>query len=107
MPSDHIVDNCASIITNSVEKHIPNQWANIQTIHVKLTNSIALPIYKATLDLVSHDVEKDPVKKEDKKNPLLKSLNQVKDGSSKRKKEDTSRKNQGDVQKKRKKKLKN
>lgn len=94
MPSEHTIENCASIITNAVSK-IPNQWSNIQNIHVKLTNSIALPIYKATLDL-SVDEPKQSITKKDetveektksnedksKNNPILKALHQMKEDSS-------------------------
>merc|ERR1711862_424313 len=95
MPSEHIIENCSAVITNAVAK-IPNQWSNIQSIHVKLTNSIALPIYSAALNLSSTvednsspkqitekgDDNDAVVKKakdhvEKKNNPILKALKQM------------------------------
>jgi len=94
MPSEHIIDNCASIIAHAVSNHIPNQWSNVQTVHVKLTNSIALPIYKATLHLSTRSKETEDEKKESqeienekkakeekevkKSNPIIQALNQMK-----------------------------
>jgi len=120
MPSDHIIDNCISIITHAVSNHIPNAWSNVQNIHVKLTNSIALPIYKATLDLSSNnnnnestttkdsknekevvDKKQDNEKKDEKKsnknnnNPIMKALDQMK----KKDKDDTTNSNKRKMKK--------
>merc|ERR1711862_394526 len=121
MPSEHIVENCLAVITNAVAK-IPNQRSNIQSINVKLTNSIALPIYNATLDLSSSAVDTIPsskiiTKKDDeddvgksknnvekKNNPILKALDKVKKENnnattSKRKKAEEDDENAKNVKK--------
>merc|ERR1712125_307654 len=93
--------------------HIPNEWSNVQTIHVKLTSSIALPIYKATLHLSTNketqteekeEMEDDKKTKEEKEkksnNPIIKALDQMKggkDGSSTKNKKRKMKKDDKDV----------
>jgi len=46
-----LVQNIDTVVSAMVE-HIPKKWANVQSIHIKTHDSIALPIYNALPDAV-------------------------------------------------------
>jgi len=49
MPSTHLISNIAAICTQAPLK-VPRKWANIKSISIKTTGSVALPIYNKTLE---------------------------------------------------------
>ena len=46
MDVDDIVENAAVAINGAANK-IPRKWGNIQSIYIKTTDSVALPVYTA------------------------------------------------------------
>ncbi|CAN8254257.1 unnamed protein product [Cochlearia groenlandica] len=69
MESHEIVDNVMATL-NGVVEILPNQWKYVRSLHMKLSESLALPIYQAVPDLKlkidAFESEKS-VAKEDKK----------------------------------------
>jgi len=70
-----IVENIIRGMEN-IAKHIPGHWKNIQAIHIKTSNSVALPIYNSLPNLatkikvrapISSDQDKKQEAKENKK----------------------------------------
>jgi myosin heavy subunit len=49
MSPEHLASNISSILSQ-VPLKVPRKWANIKSISVKTTNSVALPIYNKTLE---------------------------------------------------------
>ena len=66
MPQDHILHNIRHAISVAMRK-IPRGWKNIQSIHVKTTSSMALPLFNSLptepklLGQVRHKTWKDSV----------------------------------------------
>ena len=46
MPRDHLIHNIRHALSVVVRK-IPHGWKNIQSIHLKTTSSIALPLFNS------------------------------------------------------------
>lgn len=58
--SRQIEENLISAVENAVE-HIPKKWANIQSIHIKSSTSISLPIFNSIASLSDEVEEKSDV----------------------------------------------
>ncbi|KAJ8325708.1 proteasome-interacting protein cic1 [Batrachochytrium dendrobatidis] len=52
------VENIMAVVNKAAEK-LPGKWNNIQSVYIKTTTSVALPIYNALHDEPAGDVEKD------------------------------------------------
>ncbi|RZC51485.1 hypothetical protein C5167_019914 [Papaver somniferum] len=50
MENDEIVENVAAAIDGVVEI-VPKKWANVRSFHLKMSESLALPVYQAVPDL--------------------------------------------------------
>ncbi|KAI3908766.1 hypothetical protein MKW98_029316 [Papaver atlanticum] len=50
MDNDEIVENVAAAIDGVVEI-VPKKWANVRSFHLKMSESLALPVYQAVPDL--------------------------------------------------------
>lgn len=51
MTASQLVENICAVATNAVPK-LPHKWANIQNISIKTSDSIALPIYSKTPEVL-------------------------------------------------------
>ncbi|KAK3669862.1 proteasome-interacting protein cic1 [Recurvomyces mirabilis] len=47
MEPSHVQANIETVTSALVEKHVPQQWKNVKSIHIKGPNTAALPIYMA------------------------------------------------------------
>lgn len=45
-PAEHVVENICGAMKGVASK-IPRGWSNIQSVHIKSTDSIALPVYNS------------------------------------------------------------
>lgn len=64
MTADEIVDNIVEAV-REIAKIVPRGWTNIQSLNIKSSNSIALPIHTALPDAVEV-ISKEPAKKKRK-----------------------------------------
>ena len=87
---NQIVENIMAIIEGAGEK-VPRKWKNIQAMHIKTPNSVALPIYNK---LEADEEEGEEEEKEVKKKETV---------SKKRKKKDDEKKDEKKEKKKSKK----
>lgn len=80
MEEDEIVENVAAAV-NGIVEIVPKKWANVRSLHLKLADSLALPLYQAIPDMklkiegakleeVSEKEDKDDVENEAKKKDL-------------------------------------
>lgn len=108
MESEKLVDNIVDITKNAVPK-IPRKWANVQVISIKTPQSVALPIYNRTPEMLNElarlsgleevtpkeEIEKiepttkEKILKKKVKSPLLQALKKV---ETQKKEEKTDRK---------------
>lgn len=44
---DEVIDNVLAAI-EGVVGHVPNKWKNVKCLHLKATESLALPVYRET-----------------------------------------------------------
>ncbi|KAK4553774.1 proteasome-interacting protein cic1 [Recurvomyces mirabilis] len=47
MQPEHVQANIETVTNALVEKHVPQQWKNVKSVHIKGPNTAALPIYMA------------------------------------------------------------
>jgi ribosome biogenesis protein UTP30 len=106
MEPEKLVENIVEIAKNAVPK-MPRKWANVQVISVKIPESVALPVYNKTPQILSQlakmsgyaeekvaaEEKKETTKAEDKaskkkkvKSPLLQALKKVDDEGKKKSK---------------------
>jgi ribosome biogenesis protein UTP30 len=107
MEPEKLVENICDIAKNAVPK-IPRKWANVQVISVKIPESVALPVYNKTPEILSQlaklsgygeekvvvtEEKKEATKAEDKaskkkgvKSPLLQALKKVENEGKKKSK---------------------
>lgn len=45
MSSQQCLDNIIAVVESALE-HIPKKWTNVQALHLKSANSVALPVYQ-------------------------------------------------------------
>ena len=45
MSHDDCTDNIIAVVEGAME-HIAKKWSNVQTLHLKSVNSVALPVYQ-------------------------------------------------------------
>lgn len=45
MSSEDCTDNIVAVVEGAVE-HISKKWSNVQALHLKSVNSVALPVYQ-------------------------------------------------------------
>lgn len=45
MSDQDCVENIAAVVEAALE-HIPKKWTNVQALHLKTANSVALPVYQ-------------------------------------------------------------
>ncbi|CAI5512503.1 unnamed protein product [Closterium sp. Naga37s-1] len=50
MSEAEIVGNVMAVVAGAVE-HVPKKWKNVSSLHIRATDSLALPIYMAEVDL--------------------------------------------------------
>ncbi|GJP40900.1 hypothetical protein CLOM_g564 [Closterium sp. NIES-68] len=50
MSEEEIVANVMAVVAGAVE-HVPKKWKNVSSLHIRATDSLALPIYMAEVDL--------------------------------------------------------
>ncbi|CAI7782780.1 unnamed protein product [Closterium sp. NIES-54] len=50
MSEEEIVGNVMAVVAGAVE-HVPKKWKNMSSLHIRATDSLALPIYMAEVDL--------------------------------------------------------
>ncbi|CAI5492811.1 unnamed protein product [Closterium sp. Naga37s-1] len=50
MSEEKIVGNVMAVVAGAVE-HVPKKWKNASSLHIRATDSLALPIYMAEVDL--------------------------------------------------------
>lgn len=109
MDPEKLVENIVEIAKNAVPK-FPRKWANVQVISVKVPESVALPVYNKTPQVLSDlaklsgtkvvaeskDDEKagenKGSKKKKVKSPLLQALKKVEDEGKKKVKKDSGEK---------------
>eukprot|EP00980_Cylindrotheca_fusiformis_P001485 scaffold345_cov134-Cylindrotheca_fusiformis.AAC.96 len=113
MDAEKLVDNIVAIAENAVPK-LPRKWANVQVISVKTPDSVALPVYNKTPEILlelaklsgyepnkkvveTKDETKADTKEEEKgskkkkkkeKSPLLQALKKVEEEEKKKEKKD-------------------
>ncbi|CAI0474126.1 unnamed protein product [Linum tenue] len=51
MEKDEIVENVMATINGAVEKIVSKKWGGVRSIHLKLLDSLALPVYEAVPEL--------------------------------------------------------
>ena len=45
MSEEHCIDNIFAAVNHAME-HVAKRWSNVQALHLKSVNSVALPIYQ-------------------------------------------------------------
>lgn len=50
MEKDEIVENVVAAI-NGISEIVPKKWENVRSLHLKLLESLALPIYQTVPDM--------------------------------------------------------
>ncbi|KAJ3340123.1 UDP-glucose-4-epimerase [Gonapodya sp. JEL0774] len=45
--AEQLTANILSVLNTIVSSHIPRKWANVQSVHVKTSESVSLPVYNA------------------------------------------------------------
>lgn len=45
MSNQDCVENVIAVVEAALE-HIPKKWTNVQALHLKTANSVALPVYQ-------------------------------------------------------------
>ena len=45
MSQEECTENIVAVVISALE-HIPKKWLNVQALHLKSVNSVALPIYQ-------------------------------------------------------------
>lgn len=45
MSHDYCTDNIIAVVEGAME-HIAKKWSNVQALHLKSVNSVALPVYQ-------------------------------------------------------------
>ena len=48
MKADEIIENVMTALPHIID-HVPKKWKNVQSINLKTSNSIALPIFNSPL----------------------------------------------------------
>ncbi|CAM9495077.1 unnamed protein product, partial [Discosporangium mesarthrocarpum] len=77
MTEDQVVENIVAGVAAAV-RHVPKKWMNIKSIHIKSSNSVALPIYSSLEEL---DVVPAPAPKLGADIAQIKSKKEVSNGS--------------------------
>ncbi|XP_055507829.1 ribosomal L1 domain-containing protein 1 [Leucoraja erinacea] len=77
MKLEEVVENVTAVIS-TIEVQLPQQWKNVKILHLKTTNSPALPIYTSNMYYLKELQKKDPKKrkqiKKQKKAAKMKNL---------------------------------
>ncbi|CAL1400028.1 unnamed protein product [Linum trigynum] len=86
MEKDEIVENVMATINGAVEKIVPKKWGGVRSIHLKLLDSLALPVYEAVPELkLKIEGQKVEVEEETEKELERENLEEGKTGKKKKK----------------------
>ena len=64
--ADQITENVVTAL-ESIVNNIPQKWRNVQSIHLKTTSSVALPLYNSLPDAPEDEAEGEPVPMDEEK----------------------------------------
>ncbi|CAI0421718.1 unnamed protein product [Linum tenue] len=85
MEKDEIVENVMATINGVVEKIVPKKWGGVRSIHMKLLDSLALPVYEAVPELkLKIEGQKDEIEEETEKEVETENVEEGKTGKKKK-----------------------
>ncbi|CAN1143551.1 hypothetical protein LINPERPRIM_LOCUS26569 [Linum perenne] len=68
MQKDEILENVMATINGVIEKIVPKKWGGVRSLHLKLLDSLALPLYETVPDLkLKIESQKVEVEEEEEK----------------------------------------
>jgi ribosome biogenesis protein UTP30 len=73
-----ILENLHAVL-QALNQKLPGKWKNIQSLHIKTTESVALPIYNSLPQAVTRITEKAEEKAEEEEVEEMEEMEQVKE----------------------------